>query len=76
MLVGNGNELAASGFQANQSSTWTTVGEHQPTTQSYLGLASDGSYGLDTVGLGVEAATGLTQGAQFSTVQNRTDGPD
>ena len=29
-------------------------------TESYLGIASTGQYGLDTVGLGVEAATGLT----------------
>ena len=29
-------------------------------TESYLGIASSGEYGLDTVGLGVEATTGLT----------------
>lgn len=29
-------------------------------TESFLGIASNGQYGLDTVGLGVEAATGLT----------------
>ena len=29
-------------------------------TESYLGIASKGEYGLDTVGLGVEATTGLT----------------
>ena len=57
---GNGNALAASGFQANQSSTWNTVGDYQLTNESYLGITSNGQYGLDTVGLGVEAATGLT----------------
>ena len=29
-------------------------------TESYLGVVSNGSYGLDTVGLDVESATGLT----------------
>ena len=57
---GNGNKLSASGFQANQSSTWTSVGDYQLTTESYLGFMSNGQYGLDTVGLGVEATTGLT----------------
>lgn len=57
---GNGNAPAAAGFQANQSSTWTSRGSYQLTTESFLGVASDGQYGLDTVGLGVEAATGLT----------------
>ena len=28
--------------------------------ESYLGIVSNGNYGLDTVGLGVESATGLT----------------
>ena len=54
------NPLAASGFQANQSSTWTASGERQLMTENYLGIASKGDYGLDTVGLGVEATTGLT----------------
>ena len=57
---GNGNAPAASGFQANQSSSWTNPGDYQLTTESFLGIASNGHYGLDTVGLGVEAATGLT----------------
>ena len=29
-------------------------------TESYLGVISNGSYGLDTVGLDVDSATGLT----------------
>ena len=29
-------------------------------TETYLGILSNGQYGTDTVGLGVEAATGLT----------------
>ena len=29
-------------------------------TETYLGILSNGQYGLDTVGLGAEAATGLT----------------
>lgn len=58
--VSNGNEPAASGFQASQSSTWNTVGDYQLMTEPYLGIASNGEYGLDVVGLGVEAATGLT----------------
>ena len=29
-------------------------------TESYLGVASNGQYGSDTVGLGIEEATGLT----------------
>ena len=57
---GKGNAPAASGFQANQSSTWAASGEHQLMIESYLGIASNGEYGLDTVGLGVEATTGLT----------------
>ena len=57
---GHGNPLAASGFQTNQSSTWTASGDHQLMTESYLGIGSNGQYGLDTVGLGVEATTGLT----------------
>ena len=57
---GKGNAPAASGFQANQSSTWTASGDRQLMTESYLGIASKGEYGLDTVGLGVEANTGLT----------------
>lgn len=57
---GNGNALAASGFQANQSSTWINVSDYQLMTEIYLGVASKGQYGLDTVGLGVEAANGLT----------------
>lgn len=57
---GNGNALAASGYQANQSSTWTTVGSYQLTAESYLDVVSSAQYGLDTVGLGVEATTGLT----------------
>ena len=57
---GRGNAPAASGFQANQSTTWTAGGEHQLMTESYLGIASKGEYGLDTVGLGVEATAGLT----------------
>ena len=57
---GHGNALAASGFQANQSSTWTSVGDHQLMSESYLGIASSGQYGLDTIGLGIEATTGLT----------------
>ena len=58
--AGNGNALAASGFQANQSSSWTAVGDHQLMTESYLGIASNGNYGTDTVGLGIDAITGLT----------------
>lgn len=57
---GNGNAPAAAGFQANQSSTWTSIGDYQLMTESFLGITSDGKYGLDSVGLGVEAATGLT----------------
>ncbi len=57
---GNGNVLAASGFQANQSSTWTTIGSHQLIAESYLGISINAQYGLDTLGLGVEDATGLT----------------
>ena len=57
---GIGNAPAASGFQANQSSTWTSIGDYQLLTESFLGITSDGQYGLDAVGLGVEAATGLT----------------
>lgn len=60
MNDGNGNALAASGYQANQSSTWTTVGSYQLTAESYLDVVSSAQYGLDTVGLGVEATTGLT----------------
>ena len=56
----NGDPLAASGFQTNQSSTWTGHGNYQLMTETYLGILSNGSYGLDTVGLGVEASTGLT----------------
>ena len=29
-------------------------------TESYIGIVSNGSYGLDTVGLDVDSATGLT----------------
>ena len=29
-------------------------------TESYLGVVSNGSYGIDTVGLDVDSATGLT----------------
>lgn len=57
---GTGIALAASGYPANQSSTWTTVGSYQLTTESHLDIAGNGQYGLDTVGLGAEAATGLT----------------
>ncbi len=57
---GNGDALAASGFQTNQSSTWSAVGDHQLMTETYLGIASNGQYGLDTVGLGVDDTTGLT----------------
>lgn len=57
---GNGNAPAAPGFQANQSSTWNSTGDYQLMTESFLGITSDGKYGLDAVGLGVEAATGLT----------------
>ena len=57
---GKGNAQAAAGFQANQSSTWTASGDRQLMTESYLGITSTGEYGLDTVGLGLEATTGLT----------------
>ena len=60
MSVSSGNTLAASGFQANQSSTWTTVGDNQLMTETYLGITSNGNYGTDTIGLGIDATTGLT----------------
>ena len=58
--VGGGNAQAASGFQQSQSSTWAKFGTYQLPTESYLGITSNGQYGLDSIGLGMEAATGLT----------------
>ena len=60
LSAGNGNAPAASEFQANQSSTWIAIGDYRLMTESSLSITSDGQYGLDTVGLGVEATTGLT----------------
>lgn len=60
MSASSGNALAASGFQVNQSSSWTAVGDRQLMTESYLGVTSNGNYGMDTVGLGIDTATGLT----------------
>ncbi|CAD6586889.1 MAG: hypothetical protein ASARMPRED_002866 [Alectoria sarmentosa] len=36
------------------------MGDYQLMTENYINIASKGKYGLDTVGLGVEAANGLT----------------
>ena len=47
-------------IQADQSSTWIAIGDYPLMAESSLGIMSDGQYGLDTVGLGVEATAGLT----------------
>ena len=57
---GGVDALAASGFQANQSSTWTATGTQQLSSEGYLGVASNGQFGTDTVGLGVDSSSGLT----------------
>lgn len=48
------NAAAASGFQANQSSTWLDLGTHDASMANLLNVSSDGQYGVDTVGLGVD----------------------
>ena len=54
------NAAAASGFQTNQSSTWSGLGTQDLLTDSYLNVSSNALYGADVVGLGVDANTGLT----------------
>lgn len=63
------NAAAASGFQSNQSSTWSALGDYPLTTEGDLNhqtinrsLDSSGlgQYGTDVVGLGPDASTGLT----------------
>ena len=57
------NPLAASGFQANLSSTWSGKGNTPFSTENYLDIAASGPFGMDTVGLGVDASTGVTLNA-------------
>ena len=52
--------ILAQGFVANQSSTWTGKGNHKIGTEMFLNRTALGQYGLDTVGLGSNEATGLT----------------
>lgn len=58
--AGTLNAPAASGFQANQSSTWSDLSTHELSTEDYLDISTRGPYGLDTVGLGADASAGLT----------------
>ena len=54
------NAAAASGFQFNQSSSWSSLGTHSLLTDNYLNISSNGQFGTDTVGLGIENSTALT----------------
>jgi len=52
--------VAASGFASNQSSTWAYLGRHSLVEGEYLNITTDGQYGTDVVGLGVDESTGFT----------------
>lgn len=50
--LGASNPLAALGFLANQSSTWSGSGNSTLTTEGYLGLSPRGQHGIDTLQIG------------------------
>ena len=52
------NPMSAQGFMSNISSSWSTQGTHS--IHSNATVSTLGQYGLDTVGLGSDASTGLT----------------
>ena len=54
------NAAAASGFQGNQSSTWSILGMMPLSAETYLNASVHGQYGTDVVGLGPDASSDLT----------------
>ena len=54
------NGAAASGFQYNESSTWSDLGTHTLIVDSFLNISSNGKFGADNVGFGFDASKGLT----------------
>ena len=52
--------ILAQGFVGNQSSSWIGKGIHWIGTEVFLNQTAQGQYGLDSVGLGADADTGLT----------------
>ena len=58
--VGASGPLLAQGFGYNTSTSWAAKGDHEVGLEKYLNQSATGQYGLDTVGIGAYAATGLT----------------
>ncbi|KAG8533465.1 uncharacterized protein KY384_002248 [Bacidia gigantensis] len=57
---GAANPLLAQGFVSNVSTTWAGKGNHQINVEAYLNSTATGQYGIDSVGIGADAAAGLT----------------
>ena len=53
------NAVAASGFQSNLSSTWSSLGPHRLLADDFLNTSVNGQYGTDRIGLGVEESGSL-----------------
>lgn len=58
--VGASGPLLAQGFGSNASSSWDSKGSHEVGLEKFLNTSANGQYGLDTVGIGAFANSGLT----------------
>ena len=54
----------SSGFQTNESSTWTSMGLYDLAIENKLDFSGNALYGLDTIGLGVSNPGGLSLAEQ------------
>lgn len=54
------NPMLAQGFMGNLSSSWLSTGTEDITSKQYLGIQAQAQKGSDTVGLGLDATSGLT----------------
>ena len=61
---GAANPVTATGFQFNQSSTWTMIGNHTLQGNTNLSDAGNGLYGTDIVALGPNPDAKLAPGRQ------------